>query len=299
MPHLPRLALPIRADKRSHVRVQPGDEHALDQLQVPRVQIRVLKPGTTGAVLSFPRHRCRLPRTPPRNQRQHPAQRPGGLEPPTTRTLPRRAAAGTARASCPASPRSAARGSFRGTICALRRKSLYGAVGSSWWRGVRGKGGSGTCRGDERISVAVAVCGQSWGGQEAAPRLRSVVLIAPGVSLQRRPSSHRASVPYIPTIYASTRQNPSFWAPQTTQLAKHTRNKTEEKKTHTCAHTRLVSPRAESLDNCEVVALALREPLPRLVCPGLLAKGPLEWCLVALPWVGRGPLRRVRESANE
>lgn len=54
------------------------------------------------------------------------------------------------------------------------------------------------------------------------------------------------------------------------------------------AHAHLVSPGAESLDDCEVVALAHRKPLPRLVCPSLLAERPLERCLVALPCVLRG-----------
>ena len=53
----------------------------------------------------------------------------------------------------------------------------------------------------------------------------------------------------------------------------------------TLAHTHLVSPRAESLDDREVVALVPCKRLPRLVCPGLLTKRPLEGCLVALPYV--------------
>lgn len=74
--------------------------------------------------------RCRHPHH-CQNRRPHPAQMLGGLALPTTRTLPRRAAGGTARAARPASPGSGARESCRGTICALHRKSWCGAVGSS------------------------------------------------------------------------------------------------------------------------------------------------------------------------
>lgn len=67
------------------------------------------------------------------NWRPHPDQTLGDLARPTTQILPRRAAAGTARVSWPASPASAAKGSFRGTICALHRTNWCGAVGAGGW----------------------------------------------------------------------------------------------------------------------------------------------------------------------
>lgn len=59
--HLPSLALSVWSDKRGHVRVQPGDEHALDQRNVPRVQVGVLEPGNTSDTLRpSPRKRSGL-----------------------------------------------------------------------------------------------------------------------------------------------------------------------------------------------------------------------------------------------
>lgn len=61
-----------------------------------------------------------------------------------------------------------------------------------------------------------------------------------------------------------------------------------KQKKYARAHTHLVSPGAESLDDREVVALALCKRLSRLVRPGLLAERPLERRLIALPRVSRG-----------
>lgn len=48
--------------------------------------------------------------------------------------------------------------------------------------------------------------------------------------------------------------------------------------------THLVSPGTERFHDSEVIALALREPLPCLVRPSLLSERSLERCLVALPY---------------
>lgn len=41
--------MPVWSDERGHVRIQTGDEDALNQRRVPRVQVRVLQPGTAPA----------------------------------------------------------------------------------------------------------------------------------------------------------------------------------------------------------------------------------------------------------
>lgn len=41
--------MPVWSDERGHVRVQTGDEDALNQRCVPRVQVRVLQPGAAPA----------------------------------------------------------------------------------------------------------------------------------------------------------------------------------------------------------------------------------------------------------